>query len=141
MLGGATRPTRPHGTIMWQSFPATRQRRATLNPFGSWLRLKGAARPDDTTCHEVFVYISIFVNCGSPLVLQLVPKTEKPLKRSPGTEHWPKFSPLLEYLEPPKASFGSSGSPIRPQGRPRGVCDTARGPLRKLKLGVLLYEK
>ena len=28
------------------------------------LRLKGAARPDDTTCCEVFVYISIFVNCG-----------------------------------------------------------------------------
>ena len=93
----------------------------TLNPFGSFgSRLKGAARPDDTACCEVLVCISIFVNCGSLLVLQLVPKAKKPLKRPPGTEHWPKFRTLLEYLEPPKFSLGSSGSPIRPHGRPEG---------------------
>ena len=111
------------------------RRPGTLNPFGSLgSRLKGAARPDDTTCCEVLVCISVLVNCGSLLVLQLVPKAKKPLKRPPGTEHWPKLRPLLEYLETPKVSFGSSGSPIGPQGRPRGVCDTARGPLRRLKL-------
>ena len=132
-----------HGDSIWQSFPATTQTRATrprlLNPFGSFeSRLKGAARPDDTRGCEVLVYISILVNCGSLLVLRLAPKAKRPLKRPPGTQHWPKVRPLLEYLEPPKASFGSSGSPIGPQGHPRGVGHTARGPLRRLKSVVLL---
>ena len=87
---------------------------------------------------EAWCLISIFVNGGSFLVLQLVPKAKKPLKRPPGTEQWLKFRPLWEYLGTPKASFGSSGSPIGPQGRPKGVCDTARGALRRLKLVVLL---
>ena len=78
----------------------------------------------------------MFGNYGS----LLVPRPKKPLKRPPGTEQWPKFRPLLEYLEPPNASFGRSGSPIGPQGRPRGVCDTARAPLRRLKLVVLARE-
>ena len=101
------------------------------------LRLKGAARPDDTTCCEVLVCISVLVNCGSLLVLQLVPKAKKPLKRPPGTEHWLKSRPVWGYLEAPKVSFGISGTPIAPQGHPKDVCDTARGALRRLKLLVL----
>ena len=47
---------------------------------------------------------------------------------------------LEDHFGSPGHHLGSSGSLIRPQGRPRSVCSTARGPLRKLRLAVLLYE-
>ena len=66
MLRGATRPTRPHGASIWQSFPATKQRRATrpgmLNPFWSFeSRLRGAARPDG---HTVLAFGNRFLQRG-----------------------------------------------------------------------------